>query len=70
MGFPYVFFAYVGPDVALPVASALAGVIGFLLMVGRAPFRMAARGIRGAARRVRTVVRGPDPGATRPPDEP
>jgi hypothetical protein len=30
-------FAYFSPDVALPVASVLAAVVGFIMMVGRAP---------------------------------
>ena len=42
-----VFFAYVGPEVALPVASALASLIGFAMVVGCAPFRFAARAYSG-----------------------
>jgi hypothetical protein len=41
-------FAYFTPEVTLPVASALATVVGFVLMVGRAPFRFAARRLRAA----------------------
>jgi hypothetical protein len=38
--------AYFSPDVALPVASVLAGVVGFIMMVGRAPYRAVARTFR------------------------
>jgi hypothetical protein len=58
MGSPFVLFAYIGPDVALPLATMMAGVIGFILMVGRAPFRYAARGFRAAASGVRTLAKG------------
>jgi hypothetical protein len=54
---PDVLFAYISPDVVLPVASALAAVMGFLLMIGRAPFRLAARGFRSAARGVRSLAK-------------
>jgi hypothetical protein len=43
-------FAYFSPEVVLPVASVLAAVSGFVMMVGRAPFRYAARGFRAACR--------------------
>jgi hypothetical protein len=43
-------FAYFGPEVVLPVASVVAGAIGFVMMVGRAPFRFAARGLRAVRR--------------------
>jgi hypothetical protein len=36
-------FAYVGPEVFLPLASVVAAAFGFVMMVGRAPFRLAAR---------------------------
>jgi hypothetical protein len=39
-------FAYFAPEVALPLASALAAVVGFLMMVGRAPFQFVARAFR------------------------
>ena len=39
-------FAYFTPEVVLPVASVFAAAFGFLMMLGRAPFRFAARGIR------------------------
>jgi hypothetical protein len=54
---PDVLFAYISPDTVLPVASALAGLMGFLLMIGRAPFRLAARGLRSAARGVRSLAK-------------
>jgi hypothetical protein len=65
MGSLFVLFGYFAPDVLLPVASALAGVVGFVMMVGRAPFRFARRGIRGAARGVRTIAKGRLPQASR-----
>ncbi len=43
-------FAYFAPEVALPVASVVAASFGFLLMVGRAPFRLAGRAIRAIMR--------------------
>jgi hypothetical protein len=42
--------AYMTPELILPVASAAAAAVGFLLLVGRAPFRLAARGFRYVAR--------------------
>jgi hypothetical protein len=42
--------AYFTPEVVLPVASVLAAAFGFIMMVGRAPFRYAARGFRSASR--------------------
>jgi hypothetical protein len=45
-----VIFAYIGPEVALPVASLLTAVLGFVLMVGRAPLRFAARVFRRVSR--------------------
>jgi hypothetical protein len=44
--------AYFSPEVVLPVASVLAAVMGFIMMVGRAPIRFVARGFRTAARSV------------------
>jgi hypothetical protein len=38
--------AYFSPDVVLPVASVFAAAVGFVMMVGRAPFRLAVRGFR------------------------
>jgi hypothetical protein len=43
-----VIFAYFSPDVTYPLASALAAVVGFLILVGRAPLRYAAKGFRYA----------------------
>lgn len=39
-------FAYFSPDVTLLVPSFLAAAAGVIMMVGRAPFRLAARGIK------------------------
>lgn len=66
MGPFFVTFAYFAPDVILPVASALAGVAGFVMVVGRAPFRIAARGIRSVARGVGAIARGGQDRAKRP----
>ena len=41
-----VWLAYFAPDVVLPVASVFTAAVGFIMMVGRAPFRFAARGLR------------------------
>jgi hypothetical protein len=38
-----VLFAYFGPEVQLPLISFIAAASGFLLMLGRAPFRMVKR---------------------------
>ncbi len=42
--------AYFTPEVALPVASFVAAAFGFLMMVGRAPFKFLARGFRAVFR--------------------
>jgi len=41
-------FAYIAPDVVLPMASVVAAGFGFIMMVGRAPFRIAGRWLRTA----------------------
>jgi hypothetical protein len=46
-------FAYFSPDVALPVASVLAGVVGFFMMLGRAPYRAVARTVRSGLIRLK-----------------
>lgn len=38
--------AYFTPDVAMPVATVLAAGVGFLMMIGRAPYRIASRIVR------------------------
>src|SRR5690242_9658717 len=45
---PSIILAYIPPEVVLPVASVLAGVVGFIMMVGRAPIRF----VKGVFRRV------------------
>lgn len=59
--------AYFAPEVALPVASALAGVFGFLLMVGRAPFRLAAKGFRRLVGAGDETAKAPKDETARPP---
>lgn len=57
--------AYFSPEVVLPMASILAAGFGFLMMLGRAPFRLAARGYRAVARawkKDRGPESGPDAG--------
>ncbi len=49
-------FAYFTPEAVLPVASVVAAVFGFIMMVGRAPFRYAARGLRAAGRHGKKVI--------------
>jgi hypothetical protein len=39
-------FAYFSPEMTLPLASVLAATFGFIMLVGRAPFRLAARSWR------------------------
>jgi hypothetical protein len=48
--------AYFSPEVILPLATVLAGISGFIMMVGRAPFRWAARGARVAVKGWRHVT--------------
>jgi len=38
--------AYFTPEVALPVASVIAASFGFLMMIGKAPFRLLARAFK------------------------
>ena len=52
-------FAYVGPEVVLPMASVVAAAFGVVMMVGRAPFRLASRWLRAA--RTGRQERGPRP---------
>jgi hypothetical protein len=47
-------FAYISPDTVLPVASVVAAALGFVMMVGRAPFRLAARTWRYLVERLRS----------------
>jgi hypothetical protein len=54
-------FAYFSPDVTLPVASILAGAFGFILMVGRAPFRFVGRLFRGNSRKPKTGAKNDEP---------
>jgi hypothetical protein len=68
MGSLTVLFAYVGPEVTLPVASVLASLIGFVMVVGRAPFRFAARALRITARGERSTRKVAEPRTNRPPD--
>jgi hypothetical protein len=42
--------AYFTPEVVLPLASVAAAVFGFVMMVGRAPFRLARRAARAIGR--------------------
>lgn len=46
-------FAYFAPEVVLPIASVFAAGFGFIVMVGRAPFRYAARWFRATRKRVK-----------------
>jgi hypothetical protein len=39
-------FAYFGPETTLPLASVLAGILGVLMMFGRAASRLLARPLR------------------------
>ena len=48
--------AYFSPEVVLPVASVVTAVFGFVMMVGRAPFRVAARSLRACARGLKRAI--------------
>jgi hypothetical protein len=62
-------FAYFSPEVTLPVATALAGAFGFLLMIGKAPFRWAGRGIRALIRAFKGTETQTPPATPPPPAE-
>jgi hypothetical protein len=47
-------FAYFTPETALPVATAVSAVLGFGLLVVRAPIRIVGQSVRRAARWVRS----------------
>jgi hypothetical protein len=53
-------FAYFGPETTLPVASALAAVVGFVLMVARMSRGAVGRLLRNGRRAAWSVV-DPDP---------
>ena len=59
MGFSTVIFAYLGPETMLPVTSAVAGLVGVLMMFGKSSFRRVIRIGRGLAA---MIGRGPKPG--------
>jgi hypothetical protein len=44
-----VIFAYFSPEITFPLASALGACVGFIFLVGRAPFRVAAKALRFAS---------------------
>lgn len=46
-------FAYISPDVAMPVASVVAAVVGVIGMIGLAPFRFVARRWRSLRKKIR-----------------
>ena len=46
--------AYVSPDVVLPVASVVAAAMGVVMMIGRAPFRLAAKAWRIVVKKFRS----------------
>jgi hypothetical protein len=50
-----VIFAYFAPEVTFPLASALAASVGFIILVGRAPIRLASRAVRYASAPFRWV---------------
>ncbi len=64
--------AYVGPEVVLPMASVVAAAFGFVMIVGRAPFRLTGRWIRAIKRGGKKEGPAPDrrakPSTSRPPD--
>lgn len=46
--------SYITPDVVLPVASVVAAAMGVVMMIGRAPFRLAARTWRYLVEKIRS----------------
>jgi hypothetical protein len=50
-------FAYFSPEVTLLVPSVVAAAFGFVLMVGRAPFRLAARGFRAGMSGIKRLTK-------------
>jgi hypothetical protein len=70
MGSVSVLFAYIGPDVTLPLMSMLAAVFGFIMMVGRAPIRYAAKVLRRAKNWMRSLGKGNRPPTDSTPEEP
>ena len=53
-------FAYFGPETTLPVATAISALVGFLLLVARAPLRLVGQSARKAARWARSRIAPPD----------
>ena len=45
-------FAYFSPEMTLPLASVVTAVVGFVMLAGRAPFRLVARGWRFLAEKL------------------
>jgi hypothetical protein len=50
MEFPGLIFAYFTPETTLPVATLLSAILGFGLLVVRAPLRVVGKGLRHVAR--------------------
>ena len=48
--------AYFSPEVVLPVASVVTAVFGLVMMVGRAPFRVASRVIRVGVKGLKRII--------------
>ena len=64
-----ILIAYFAPEVVLPVASVFAGLVGFLMMIGRAPFRLASKGFRSLKGGGRNAAKGPDHRTVQPPQD-
>jgi hypothetical protein len=62
--------AYFAPEVAIPVVSALAGVVGFLMAIGRAPFRMVSKGFRRLTGGGKDAAKAPDQESVQPSQAP
>jgi hypothetical protein len=50
-------YAYFAPEVVFPVASALAGVFGFIMLMGRTPFRVVSRAFRASTGALQKLAR-------------
>ena len=62
--------AYFTPEVVLPIASVVTAAVGFIMMVGRAPFRFAARAWRSGFRGLRKSGARSNPDRIIPGSEP
>jgi hypothetical protein len=53
MEFSTAIFAYLGPETILPMTSAVAGVVGVVMLLGRGSLRWVSRTVRGLVSKVK-----------------